>query len=492
MFLVQLIRILWARKWIAIATLASSIAVAFILTLVLPARYEGVSTVLLDVGLEGDVVTGQNMGGFAREYQRSLLALLQSDRVALDVVKRLNLTTRPDFIRAFNSATGGKGELARWIGEQLDKDLRVELPEINHVMTVTFRSSDPRFAAAVSNAFVHAFVDATLDMKVTPAQENADWYDAQLAGLRKELTDTQTELSVYQQKVGLIGPSTGQLDTESEKLHALADHLSKVRADLLTLESSINQLKIQWPDITTLPPSAQIPEMLQDSTLNKIKGDITETEAGIAKASGEVGPNHPRLIALRATLVDQRRQLLSALVAARAALLSRLDATRAELASTEDAFKAQQTTILAAQPARDEIVTLQKEVEVKQEALNSALAKSSTLRLQGRSSTVNATVIDEAAVPDNPVFPVMWKVMGMALGAGLGLGLALAFLAEMLDRRVRSATDLEFAANAKPLGTLLSQRRRLRWSRALSRIKASHLMARLTPSSASAPGGPVA
>jgi uncharacterized protein involved in exopolysaccharide biosynthesis len=231
--------------------------------------------------------------------------------------------------------------------------------------------------------------------------------------------------------------------------------------------------------------------MLEDSTLTKLKADITETEAGIAKASGEVGPNHPRLIALRATLTDQRRQLLSALVAARSALLSRLDATRAELASTEEAFKTQQATILAAQPARDQIVTLQKEVDVKQDALNSALAKSSTLRLQGRSSTVNATVIDEAAVPDYPVFPVMWKVMGMAIGAGLGLGLALAFLAEMLDRRVRSATDLEFAANSKPLGTLLSRRRRYNWLGVWSRVKASHLMARLMPPSASAPGGPI-
>jgi len=488
MFLVQLVRILWARKWVAIATLVSSLAVAFIATRVLPPRYEGVSTILLDVGMAGDVVTGQNMGGYAREYQRSLLALLQSDRVALDVVKRLNLTNRPDFIAAFNSATGGKGELARWIGEQLDNDLKVDLPEINHIMTVRYRSADPRFAAAVSNAFVHAFVDATLEMKVTPAQENADWYDAQLAGLRKELTDAQAQLAAYQQKVGLIGASGGQLDTESDKLHALADHLTKVRADLLSLESSINQLNIQWPNIRTLPPSAQIPETLEDPTLTKLKADITETEAAIAKASGEVGPNHPRLIALRATLTDQRRQLLSALVAARSALLSRIEATRAELASTEEAFKAQQTTILAAQPARDQIVTLQKEVEVKQDALNSALAKSSNLRLQGRSSTINATVVDEAAVPDTPVFPVMWKVMGMAMGAGLGLGLALAFLAEMLDRRVRSAMDLEFAANAKPLGTLLARRRRIPWRR----IKSDGSMAFLAPPSASAPRGPLA
>lgn len=487
MFLVQLVRILWARKWIAIATLVSSLVVAFIAAKVLPARYEGVSTVLLDVGTEGDIVTQQIMPN-AREYQRSLVALIQSDRVAVDVVKRLNLTNRPDYIAAFNSATGGKGELSRWIGEQLDQGLKVDMPDYNQTMTVTYRSSDPQFAAAASNAFVHAFVAATLDMKVTPAQESANWYDAQLAGLRKDLADAQTKLSTYQQKVGLIGASGGQLDTESEKLHALADHLTKVRADLLSLESSINQLNIQWPDIKTLPPSAQIPESLEDSTLNKLKADITETEAGIAKATGEVGPNHPRMIALRATLVDQRRQLLSALVAARSALLSRLDATQAELASTEEAVKAQQATILAAQPARDQIETLQKEVAVKQDALNSALAKSSSLRLQGNASTINATVIDEAAVPDTPVFPIMWKIMGMALGAGLGLGLALAFLAEMLDRRVRSAMDLEFAANAKPLGTLLSRHPRFNWRR----LKSRHLMAFIAPPSASATKGPVA
>jgi succinoglycan biosynthesis transport protein ExoP len=137
-------------------------------------------------------------------------------------------------------------------------------------------------------------------------------------------------------------------------------------------------------------------------------------------------------------------------------------ATRGQLKSTGAAYGEQQTKILGMQRDKDKLAALSKDVAMKQELVDSASGKASSLRLQGQASNVNVSVIDEAAVPDKPVFPKMILIIPISLAAGLALGLALSMLAEMLDRRVRSAADLAHAANAKSLGVLLSRRRRSR------------------------------
>jgi polysaccharide biosynthesis transport protein len=460
-------RILWARKWIGVGTAVSSVVAAYGVASILPPRYEAVATVTLDVS-EPDPVTGNAMGGpSARQYQRTLVTMLKSDRVALDVVDRLNLTRARGYIEAFNEDTGGKGDLARWIAHSLDDYLKADLPEsgqTGNMMTVSYRSPDPRFAQQVTNAFVAAFVKATLELKVTPAQQNAQWYEGELTNLRKGLEEAQARYAAYQQEVGLLGKldKLDRFDAETDTLHALADRLSQVRAELTGIESAVAQLQVAWPDIATLPPRAQIPSMLTSATIEKLKADLTNTEADIAKAVGEVGSGHPRLIALRATLAAQQQLLRNELLAARSALLARVDATRIQLKSTEAAYSEQQAKILGLQHDKDKLAALAKDVALKQDLLDGASAKASSLRLQGQASFVNATVIDEAAVPDKPVFPKMILIIPISLAAGLALGLALSMLAEMLDRRVRSPADLEHAAGAKSLGVLMSRRQRSR------------------------------
>jgi uncharacterized protein involved in exopolysaccharide biosynthesis len=465
MFLMQIVRIVWARKWIGLTALVSSIAVAYVAVLLLPARFEGVSTVLLEVGMSNDPVTGQVMGTFASSYQHSLVRVLQSDRVALDVVDDLKLADNPAFISSFQKATGGKGELRRWIAGLLDQDLTVGLPDYNNVMEVRYRAPDPRFAATVCNAFVRAFIKATLDLKVTPAQERANWYDAQVTGLRKDVEAAQAQLAAYQKQTGIF-PDQG--DADRQNLKSLSDRVLSLQSSITALEGSVKELDVQWPDTSKLPKREQIPAILAGPTMDRIKGDITGIEAEIAKNIGELGPNNPRLQALRATLADEQRQLLSEFQAARAAVLSRIEATRLDLASTQKAYDELQTKLLAKQAQQDQIALLQKEISVKQTELDSALSKSTTLKLEGQASSVDASVIDQASVPVGPIFPNKSKALLMAIAGGMALGLALAFLVEALDRRVRSPEDLAFAAQGRSLGIIIYRRQFLRWRRRLA------------------------
>ncbi len=461
MILASVGRILWARKWIGAVSLVSSVVVAYGVAKILPPRYEAAGSVMLDLS-EPDPVTGQTMGGAnGRMYQRTLVSVLQSDRVALDVVSRLNLTRRPDYVQAFNQETGGKGELARWIAKSLQDNLNAKLPDTGNLMTVSYRSPDPRMAQQVVNTFLDSFIKATLELKVSPAQQNAKWYDGEIGGLRKNLEEAQARYADYQKQVGLLG-KLERFDAESDNLKSLSDKVAQVKAERTSLQSSLDQLKVAWPDTSILPPRAQIPLILTSGPVEKLKSDLTNTESEIARAVGEVGSNHPRLIALRATLAAQQHLLRNELLAARTALLARIESVEGQLKTTEAAYAEQQTKILGMQRAKDELDLLAKDVALKQSLVEGASGKASSLRLQGQASTVSASVVDEAAVPDKPVFPKVPQIMAISVAAGIALGLALSMLAEMLDRRVRSAADLEFAADAKSLGVLMSRRSRSR------------------------------
>src|ERR1700674_1220083 len=91
----QFLTILWRRSWIIVLTFVATMTAAGLLMLLVPPRYDAVATVIIDPG-QTDPVTGQSAAGaLIRVFQGNLVGLMTSQRVALDVVKRLNLVNNP-------------------------------------------------------------------------------------------------------------------------------------------------------------------------------------------------------------------------------------------------------------------------------------------------------------------------------------------------------------------------------------------------------------
>ena len=76
-------------------------------------------------------------------------------------------------------------------------------------------------------------------------------------------------------------------------------------------------------------------------------------------------------------------------------------------------------------------------------------------KVEATARTTNVTILNPAAEPILPLRPRMSINLAVGLFVGLLLGLAAVFFLELLDRRVRSTTDLEMGLEAPLLGTLL-------------------------------------
>ena len=80
------------------------------------------------------------------------------------------------------------------------------------------RRDRPEFAAAVANAFAHAYMSTTIELKVEPARQYADWFGTQGKELRDRLEKAQAKLSAYQQEHGIVASDerVGYRDGETQ------------------------------------------------------------------------------------------------------------------------------------------------------------------------------------------------------------------------------------------------------------------------------------
>jgi uncharacterized protein involved in exopolysaccharide biosynthesis len=104
----QFIGILVARWRVALGVLALVTLGAAAVNFLLPKRYTATASVLVDVKTP-DPILGVLPGVMSPAYMATQVDIIESDRVGLQVVKRLKLDQNPAMQQQWRDATGGAG-----------------------------------------------------------------------------------------------------------------------------------------------------------------------------------------------------------------------------------------------------------------------------------------------------------------------------------------------------------------------------------------------
>jgi uncharacterized protein involved in exopolysaccharide biosynthesis len=167
----------------------------------------------------------------------------------------------------------------------------------------------------------------------------------------------------------------------------------------------------------------------------------------IEQTATTLGPNHPMFQSLQ----RQRTVLAAAAAREKSAVAASSGVNQAALAG---ATSTQKTQVLAKSEKMDQLIRLQRDVELKKDQFLKASSRVGDLRLEAASDDAGMTTLNEATAPETPYFPNIPQIIGGAAGFGLGLGLLIALLVELLGRRVRSIEDLELAVGAPVFGVI--------------------------------------
>ena len=437
----QFLRIVWARKWLVLALLVLVAAGGTMFTLLQPKQYTAESAMIVEMRV--DPVLGALAPSLAApSYMATQIDILKSERVAARVVKMLGVERSPSAVAQWRDQTNAKIPLERYFANLLQRGLGVEPSRGSNVINVSFSAQDPIFAQAAANAFVQAYMDISVELRVAPARQSATFLDDQTKVLRNNLEVAQAKLSKFQQDKGIV-VSDERFDQENARYQALTTQLSGAQADQVDANTRMRNSGAE-----------SSPDILASPAVQALRGQLATAQTKLTELSAIVGKNHPARIQIEVQIGELKRQIAaqSRVVSGGTSTLSRGSAQKvAELQAMVDD---QKKKLLALRADRDQVAVYIRDVDTAQRAYETVSSRVGQFTLESQNNQANTRLLSPAVEPLEPSRPkVAVGVIGSVLG-GLALGMLAALGWELIDRRVRDPEDLMVMAGVPVIGVL--------------------------------------
>lgn len=463
MTLSQILTVLRARWLLALGVLVTVVALVAAVNLTRTPQYTATAAVVLDVK-SPDPIAGVVLPGMTvTTYMGTQLGVMQSDRVAQLALKSLQMDKDPALRETWTQATGGKGDFMAWLVDRTLRTLEVLPTRDSNIMSVVYTAADPLLAAAVANAFVQAYIDVTVELRVEPARQYSSFFDARGKHLRDELEQAQTRLSAFQQQHDIVA-SDQRFDVEKVRLAELSTQLVLMQG--MAHESGSRQSQVG-------ANGERLSEVVNNPLVVSLNTELARQEARLNELSEKLGSQHPQVLEMQSSVSQARARLAvqTRRVASSVAIDNNVNQSR--LAMLRDTVEAQRAKVLRLKGQGDELTVLQRDVENAQRAYDMVQTRAAQTSVESQTTQTNVSVLKRATAPAAPSSPrVLLHVLAAGFVGAL-LALAAVMVRESADRRLRSAADVTLALR-QPLLAVLPQRARQPASGRL-RFSALHL-----------------
>ncbi|RVT53663.1 chain length determinant protein EpsF [Rubrivivax albus] len=466
----QFLSILRARWWVVLLVLGLTVATTVVVSLLLPKQYTATASVVVD--FKPDPISAAVFGGMpSPAVMATQVDILTSERVALRVVQANRLSENPQIRQQWQDETGGEGTVEQWLITLFQKSLDVQPSRESSVIRVGYQAPDPRFAAGMANAFVQAYVDTSLALRVNPARQYSGFFDQQVKDSREALEKAQSRLSAFQRANGIIATDE-RLDVENARLNELSSQLVALQA--VAAESRSRQAQ------ANSAAGDRIQEVLANPVINQLKADITRAEVQIKQLTARLGEAHPQVVEARGSLAELRSRLDAETrrVTGGVTVTSTINTQRE--AQVRAALEAQRAQVLRMKTVRDEGLVLQREVENAQRTYDAVQARLAQSSLESQTTQSNVNVLTQAVPPLEPSSPNIPLNVALSVFLGGLLAVGTALLLELMDRRVRSVDDVIAALDLPVIGVLPKPGAK-RWSAGKALPMQQRLMPPLPP-----------
>ncbi len=423
----QLLLILFAHRYAAVAMFILVAIAGGLFTWATPKTYLASTDLLVDSRAD-PLAAAQNVS--SPNYLATQIAIIQSERVAIGVVKRLRIESTPTLVDQWKAATQGKVPLENYYANMLRGGVVAEPLRGSNIIRLTFEAADPKFATAVANTYAQAYLDLTIDLRVEPVRQYADWFDERLKTLRDNVEAAQAKLSAYQRDKSIVG-NDQRADEETQRLDALTAQLVAIQGETMAIGSR------QKTSGGELSPDIQASPVVQG-----LRSDLSKAESKMSELKVSLGPNHPERIQLEQTINALNQQLEQEM--RRVSGGTSVAKTTAGLREAElrRVIAAQRERVLSLRAERDQVSVLTQDVEAAKRIYDSVLQRTNQLNLEKQTDQTNVSILSPAIEPNRPAKPNIPKYIAASLLGALAAAIGAALGLEMLNRRVRVLNDI--------------------------------------------------
>lgn len=461
--IIELWRVLRLRKWmiLGIASLVTAVTI-FVLLQVTPI-FQGTATVLIEESPSKVVSIDQVYGAVSssREYYTTQAEFLKSQDVALRVIRKLGLTTHPEFDprqqetpawRAWIPRLGGvetehatESVIERTVLEAFAKRLAVTPVRNSQLVQVSFESPDPDLAAAVANATAAAYIDADMDARFTMTQQANVWLTGRLAELKTNLDASERALQEYREAHGIADTKGLALGGQTKQVEELTQRLVEARIARTQAEESLKAARVD---------RYSAPAVIRDGAVASARQAEARAEQRFAEIQQKYGPAFPTYKEAQHELEAARSSSRRAADAVIAAMDKEFRTAKASEQALEDALARARGGVQQSNRKEIELSNYEREVETNRHLYETFLSRVKETNVAGDIQAAVARVVDPALPELRPVKPQKAKITLVALFGSLAAASLLAILLNRLDNTIKTTDAVEEKLGVPMLGAL--------------------------------------
>jgi uncharacterized protein involved in exopolysaccharide biosynthesis/Mrp family chromosome partitioning ATPase len=377
--------------------------------------------------------------------------VVQSRRVAQIVVERLNLANDPEFrsdhptfkqrLSDFFNALFHPAKSISAEDRAIDSVLGRLSPErflATNAIDINFRDNNPAKAQTLANAFAQAYLENQVASKVAQNTAVINAMASQLEAMRQQADSDSQKVQAFKIAHNLF--SVGPQSLTEQEISGFDQDVATAKAEAAADEAN---LKTAQQQLVQGSSGEDVGAALNSSVVTELRAQKAQLSDKLANLESHYGPKYPNLAQARRQVANIDLEIQAEILRDIANLSAKAKASGQRLASleaTRNATKGSLSTESAAQAGLENLVRAQ---TVSQAIYQAYLQRFKESVAQARSLTPDAEIVSVAGLPSATWFPDPLLFPALGIVAALLFGIASVLLAEMLDRRIRTARDVE-------------------------------------------------
>ena len=385
--------------------------------------------------------------------------ILQSENVAIAVIKDLHLTEDPEFMspreglvptmkgwlyRLFSPPSSGEPPsefaLTRAAIQRLQSQLSIKRIGLTYVINIGFRANNPRRAAQIANAIAQAYIVDQLEAKYEATRRAGSWMQDRIKELREQASSAERAVVDFKAKNNIVDTGGRGLINE-QQLSELNSSLVQARAQIAEARAKLTRIDEILHSGTEVP-DATVADSLKNDVINKLRSQYLEFSRKEAEFSSKFGSSHLAAVNLRTQMREIRKVIIDELSRIAQTYQSDYEIAKAReeslAKSLAQVVSESQTTNQAQIALRD----LESSAQTYRALHDNFLQRYMESVQQQSFPIMEARLITNASPPTSPSNPRTLLVLVVGAFAGVILGFGLGLLRELSDRVIRTSDQI--------------------------------------------------
>jgi polysaccharide biosynthesis transport protein len=433
--------ILRKHQWLILTFLVTVITVVTIASFKMSPVYEAAARVEVDKESQ-NVLPFQDSNSYdeymdTEDYLETQTKILQSETLALETIKTLDLERYPEFGGSgagLNFAQGGDAVKRPAILGPFLGGLSVRRVPNSRLIEVRFVADDPQLAAKIVNTHLQNYIEANFRSKYDATMQASNWLSSELEELRVKVQASENARLAYERQ--------NQIWQVDEKQNITTDKLSDLSKTVTAAQTELAQKEALYRmsadgDVDALP-AAKADGTVQE--LLKKKSDLAQQ---YLDASTQYGPNYPKVQRLAAEQQEVDKSLAEARKNMIAILKEDYDTSQDRVNLLEANLDKQKAEANDQAEKLVQYNILQHDADANKQLYDGLLQKLKEATITAGLRSSNIRVVDPALAPTTPSGPQKARNIILAILVGLVGGVGLAIFREYLDNTIKSPDDIE-------------------------------------------------